>query len=78
MPLSNNVIPIGLGYRARHGKGTVARAIHCTWPKETWIFSLTDSLKTYYQTMDWMREKDSRLLQLIDSEIFRDHVNPNQ
>ena len=62
---------VGFGYKARHGKGTAARAIHCTWPKETWIFSLADALKSFARIAGFMDEKDGPLLQVLGTDVIR-------
>lgn len=64
---------IGLGHKARHGKGYAARAIiaHCAtnglYARE---YGFSDALKAYARVLG-MRTKDPRLLQVLGTEVFR-------
>jgi len=49
----------------------VAKAIHCAMPEKSWIFSLADALKAYCRVNGWMGEKDSRMLQLVGTDVIR-------
>lgn len=66
---------IGLGHKARQGKDTAARAIHCAYPSITRVIGFADALRAYCRVALGMREKNAKLLQLVGTEIFRD-MNP--
>ena len=69
---------VGLGYKARQGKNTVARGIiqHCAtqeiYAKE---YGFATALKAYCRVLG-MRKKDGQLLQTVGTDVFR-HLNPD-
>lgn len=67
---------IGIGHRARQGKLTVAKAIHCAMPAQSWIFSFADALKAHCRVNLGMTVKDSALLQKEGCR-FRETVHPD-
>lgn len=62
---------IGISGKARHGKDTVAKAIHALAPEDTKIIGLADALKAYCRVAYGMREKDGPLLQIVGTDVLR-------
>jgi hypothetical protein len=68
---------IGLGHKARQGKDTVAKEIVKLCGKEGIYakqYAFSDALKAYCRVAYGMEEKNSKLLQLVGTDLFRVHV----
>jgi hypothetical protein len=69
---------IGIGHKARQGKDTVARMIVkelCRQNIYAKQYAFGDALKEYCRVAYGMKEKNSQLLQVVGTDIFRNHVN---
>jgi hypothetical protein len=67
------MIIIGLGYKARHGKNTAARAMALHAAKRNFYakeYAFADALKSFARILG-MREKNGPLLQVLGTEVFR-------
>lgn len=73
-PLKETVV-IGLGAKARSGKDTVAAAIANQQPGVK-VQGFAVALKAYCHVAHGMREKDSRLLQVVGTDVWR-HLDPD-
>ena len=62
---------VGLGYKARHGKDTVAKHLLQLSPKRVKVYGFADALKAYCRVMGWMEAKDGKVLQDIGSLMRR-------
>jgi hypothetical protein len=65
---------LGLGYRARQGKDTVAKAIVQECGRTGFYakqYAFADALKAYCRVAFGMREKDAPLLQYMGTNVFR-------
>lgn len=66
---------VGLGYRARHGKDTVSRAMLEQFGGRARQYSFAAPLKAFARILG-MREKDGTLLQALGTDVFR-RLNPD-
>jgi hypothetical protein len=62
---------IGFGHRARHGKDSVARIIHESYPRETQIYAFADALRMFCRIERGMTRKDAQLLQQVGTNQIR-------
>lgn len=68
---------IGLGFRARCGKDTLASYMHALMPEESRVYHFADALKAWCRVQGMMKEKDGLLLQVIGTDVFRQRVDSN-
>lgn len=77
----DQVLVIGLGHKARHGKDTVARLVRRAVIQQTQADAVTltfsGDLKATARAMFGMMSKNGALLQTLGTEVFRAHVNPD-
>jgi hypothetical protein len=67
------MIIIGIGYKARHGKNTAARAMALHAARRNFYvkeYAFADALKSFARVLG-MREKNGSLLQVLGTEVFR-------
>jgi hypothetical protein len=72
--MARNIL-IGFGTQARQGKDWLAQYVLEQVAPAAKKYALAAHLKGWLRVMRWMEEKDSPLLQLVGTEIFRDRVN---
>jgi hypothetical protein len=64
---------IGIGHKARQGKDTFARALHCIIPARSWIYHFADPLKHFARVTQAMTVKSGRVLQAL-GDVFGDEI----
>jgi len=72
------MIIIGLGHKARQGKDAFGRfLVKAGMNQGHYIkqYAFADALKDYCRVAFGMREKNGRMLQLVGTDLFRNHVN---
>jgi len=62
---------VGLGFRARSGKDTVAKYMHAILPEDSKVYHFSDALKAHVRVLGLMGKKDAALLQMVGTDIYR-------